>query len=90
MRGKKAAKQEEIPGTESPARDNELHALGLEIYDCQEERKRLTKKEEELRISAGQRLDALGITIYHVDGIEIWKEPSDPKLKVHLDKDSKE
>lgn len=84
----KKPKQEELPGTESPGRDDELHALALEIYEVQEERKQLTEKEAELRLKAGQRLDALGCDYYHEDGVEVWNEPKEAKLKVKLDRES--
>jgi hypothetical protein len=83
------AKQEEIPGTEGPARDDELHAIGLSIKDCENVRKALTAKEGELREQAAQRLDALGVNYYHVDGVEVSREKKS-KIKVHLDKDDKE
>jgi hypothetical protein len=46
MAKKSGAVQEELPGTESPNRDPELHTLGLELYDLQSERMQLTKDEK--------------------------------------------
>ena len=66
--------QEEIPGTESPDRIPELHALGLELLDL-EERAREAKKAEKLkRAECGAELHRLGLEEYEVDGIELWIE----------------
>jgi hypothetical protein len=83
------AKQAEIEGTESPARNPELHALGLEIKDLEGQRKEITVKEKEKRLEATGILHSLGLDHYHVDGIELTLEGKE-KLKVHLDSDEKE
>jgi hypothetical protein len=79
------AKQAEIEGTESPQRNPELHALGLEIKTLEAERKEITKKEKTKRTEAAGALHALGIDRYHVDGVELWLEGGKEKVKVRLD-----
>lgn len=79
--------QEEIPGTESPDRDAELHALGLELYDLQNRRMELTKAEKEKRQQIAAALHERKIDEYHVDGIELWLEPGVEKVKVRRDSD---
>jgi hypothetical protein len=81
------AKQAEIEGTESPARNPELHALGLEIKAFENERKDITKKEKGKRQEAIGIMHSLNITSYHVDGVQHELEGKE-KLKVSLDSDS--
>lgn len=82
-------KQIELEGTESPERNPELHALGLEIKAFETERKEITKKEKEKRLEATGILHSLNLTRYHVDGVELELEGKE-KLKVHLDTDGGE
>jgi len=84
-RTRKSKAQAEIPGTEGRDRIPELDALGVEIYDLQEERRATTKKEKEKRQMAIAQLDAHKIDHYDVDGVHIWKESKGEKLKVKLD-----
>lgn len=81
------AAQIEIEGTESPNRNPELHALGLELYGLQQERMDLTKEEKAKRDEIAGALKALGIDHYHCDGIELWLEPGPSKIKVRKDSD---
>lgn len=83
------AKQAEIEGTESPERNPELHALGLEIKAFESERKEITKKEREKRQQATGILHSLNLTRYHVDGVELELEGKE-KLRVYLDSDGGE
>jgi len=76
------AAQSEIPGTESPDRDPELHALGLELYDLQRERMHLTKDEKEKRLEIAALMHKKQITEYSVDGVELWIEPGAEKVMV--------
>jgi hypothetical protein len=85
VRGKKSKAQMEVPGTASPNRIDDLHALGVEIYDLQEQRKKITKDERVLRIRAAEQLKAHHIDHYHVDGVEVWAEPGPEKVKVAMD-----
>lgn len=89
MARRPTAKQAEIEGTESPARNDELHALGLEIKAFENERKEITKKEKEKREQAKGILHSLSLTRYHVDGVELELEAKE-KLKVHLASDGGE
>lgn len=82
---RKTKAQLEVPGTESPDRIEELHALGLEIYDLQEKRKSITKEERQKRQVASATLKDHKIDHYHVDGVEVWAEPGGEKIKVKLD-----
>lgn len=77
--------QQEITGTESPNRDAELHALGVELYDLQSRRMDLTKAEKEKRVQIAAALHARKLAEYHVDGIELWLEPGVEKVKVRRD-----
>lgn len=79
--------QDEIPGTESPARDPELHALGMELYDLQTERMELTKREKAKREQIAAALHARKIDSYHVDGVELWLEAGVEKVKVRYGSD---
>lgn len=85
------AKEEqlEVPGTESPGRDPELHALGLEIIgleaDVKGARGRLKEKQEEAREALKER----GIDSYVCDGVELWAEPQTPKIKAKRPSDRK-
>ena len=84
-RGKAAApKQEEIPGTESPNRDEELHALATELYALQSERMDLTKQEKEKRGEIAAALQARGQKQYDCDGVHLWLEPGVEKVKVKM------
>lgn len=80
-RGKAA--QAEIPGTESPNRDHELHALGLELYDLQTERMRLTKDEKTKREEIAAALHSRKQVQYDCDGVHLWLEPTE-KVKVKM------
>jgi hypothetical protein len=77
------AVQEEIPGTESPNRDPELHALGLELYDLQTERMRLTKDEKTKREEIAAALHSRKQVQYDCDGVHLWLEPTE-KVKVKM------
>jgi hypothetical protein len=84
-RARKTKAQAEIPGTESPDRIEELHALGIEIKDLEQERMDITRREKEKRQMAVAQLDAHKITEYDCDGVHVWKESKGDKLKVKLD-----
>jgi hypothetical protein len=84
-RTRKSKAQAEIPGTESPDRIEEIHALGLEIKSLEQERMDLTKKEKEKRRQATAELHAHKLTEYDVDGVHVWIESKGEKLKVKLD-----
>lgn len=77
--------QADLPGVESPDRDDELHALGLELYSLQEERMALTKEEKEKREVIAAALRKREIDHYHCDGVELWIEPGPSKVKVRKD-----
>lgn len=81
--GRPSKDQREIEGTESPGRNPELHALGLELHDLQSRRMELTKAEKAKREEAGAKLHALGLTEYECDGVSLWLEESE-KVKVKL------
>lgn len=66
--------QLEVPGTESPDRIPELHALGLELLDAEEKLKAAKASEKTKRAECGAALHKHGITEYQVDGIELWIE----------------
>lgn len=86
VKGKKSTKaQLEVPGTQHPARIDELHALGIEIKDVEQERMELTKREKEKRQMAKALLIAHKLKEYDVDGVHVWLEPQDEKVKVKLD-----
>lgn len=76
------ARQEDLPGTEGPARIEELHALAVELYDLQNERMDLTKREKAKREEVRAALTARGLTEYAADGWELWVENGGPKVKV--------
>jgi hypothetical protein len=78
--------QYEIPGTESPDRDPELHALALELYDLQSQRMDLTKREKATREEAAALLHRKKLDSYHCDGVQLWLEPSE-KVKVRYGSD---
>lgn len=71
---RQSAKQAEIPGTESPDRIPELHALGLELLDLEEKRRTASAAEKKKRAECGAELHRLGLEEYEVDGIELWIE----------------
>lgn len=73
----RAPKQEEIPGTESPDRDPELHALWLEIVALEEDTRTARAAEKAKREAAGMALHKRGLTEYFVDGAELWIEPKE-------------
>lgn len=79
---RKAPVQEEIPGTASPNRDEELHALATELYALQSERMDLTKQEKEKRGEIAAALQARGQKQY--DGVHLWLEPGVEKVKVKM------
>jgi hypothetical protein len=81
---KRHIKQEEIPGTESPERNPELHALALEIYHHQTARMDHQKHEIAKRAEAGVLLDKLGISEYDVDGVHLWREQKVAKIKMKM------
>ena len=90
MAGKKTQKgQLEVPDTQSPGRIQELHVLGLELYDLQNRRMELTKQEKAKRGEAGAALHSRGLTEYAADGVELWLEGSE-KVKVRMDADDDE
>jgi hypothetical protein len=82
--------QAEIPGTESPNRDPELHALGIELYDLQSERMDLTKKEKAKRLEIAAALQARKQVQYDCDGVHLWIEPGVEKVKVKMGGDPDE
>lgn len=82
--------QDEIPGTESPARDPELHALGMELYDLQSRRMDLTKLEKAKREQIAAALHSRKIDSYSCDGIELWLEAGVEKVKVRYGSDGGE
>lgn len=77
--------QAEIDGTKSGERDEELHALGLELYDVRARRMELTKSEKQTAALIAARLHSMGIDEYKVDGIELWLEPGKESVKVRTD-----
>ena len=77
------AAQAELPGTESPNRDPELHALGLELYDLQTERMQLTKDEKAKREEIAAALHARKQVQYDCDGVHLWLEPTE-KVRVKM------
>lgn len=85
----RAAAQLEVPGTESPDRDPELHALGLELYALQSERMEATKLEKAKREEIAAALHARKQTQYDCDGVSLWLEPSE-KVKVKVGGGSKD
>lgn len=78
--------QQELPGTESPKRDAELHALGMELYDLQSRRMDLTKLEKAKREAIAAALHSRKIDSYHCDGVELWLETGE-KVKVRCGSD---
>lgn len=80
------AKQAEIPGTESPNRIPELHALGIELDEVRSERKKLKDREEEKLANVKHYLKEHGLTKlgYDCDGVHLWLEPQDEKVKVKV------
>lgn len=86
MARKRTAKgQTEIEEFKSPGRIDELHVLGIEIKDLEVERMELTKREKEKRQMAKALLIGHEIKEYDVDGVHVWLEPQDEKVKVKLD-----
>lgn len=86
MARKRVAKgQQEIEEFKSPDRIDELHVLGLEIKDLEQQRMEITRREKEKRQMAVAQLDAHKITEYDSDGVHVWKESKGDKLKVKLD-----
>lgn len=77
--------QTEIEGTPSSERDEELHALGLELYDVRARRMELTKLEKQKASLIAARLHSMGIEEYKVDGIELWLEAGKESVKVRTD-----
>lgn len=82
MAQKPKPEQTEIPGTESPDRIPELHALWLDICAAEEESREARGREKELRANAAQALKERGLKEYFVDGAELWIEPQE-KVKAH-------
>lgn len=78
---RKRIEQAEIPGTESPARIPELHALWLEIVALQEDvgaaREALKAKQDEARTALRKR----GLDHYKIDGADLWAEPQPDRIK---------
>lgn|GEM_PF-6131910 len=66
--------QLEVPGTESPDRIPELHALGLELLDLEEKARTAKAAEKKKRAECGAELHRQGLDEYEVDGIELWIE----------------
>ena len=86
-----SADQLEVPGTESPNRDAELHALGLELYDLQSQRMQLTKDEKEKRAEIAAALHARKQVQYDCDGVHLWLEETEKvKVKMGNGKDEEE
>ena len=81
---------EELPGMESPARIPELHALAIELYDLQNERMDLTKREKAKREEVRVELEKRSMTDYVADGWELYLEAGTPKVKVRRDADDEE
>jgi len=84
---RKSVAQLEVPGTESPDRDDELHALGLEILDCEARLKEAKAADAEKRAEAAKALEKRGLTEYDVDGISLWIEPGKEKVKAKREGD---
>lgn len=84
MAGKRAQKGQAELAT-SPGRVEELHVLGLEIKDLEQQRMALTRKEKEKRVQAAAELHARKLDTYDCDGVSIWLESGTEKLKVKLD-----
>ena len=82
--------QLEVPGTESPNRDPELHALGLELYDLQSQRMQLTKDEKAKREEIAAALHARKQVQYDCDGVHLWLEPGVEKVKVKMGEGAEE
>lgn len=80
----KKPKQEEIPGTESPNRDPELHALGIELAELQAERMDLTKREKDKRAQIAAALHERKQEQYDCDGVHLWLERGDEKVRVKV------
>lgn len=74
---RKSAVQEEIPGTESPDRDPELHALWQELVCLEEEAAEARGAVKAKREQAGAALHERGLSEYFVDGAELWIEPKE-------------
>lgn len=74
------AEQAEIPGTESPDRDPELHALWLELVALEEEAAEARGAVKGKQAEASAALKERGLTEYFVDGAELWIEPHE-KIK---------
>jgi hypothetical protein len=77
-------RQDDLPGTESPNRDPELHALGMELYDLQNERVDLTKREKEKRGEIAAALHERKQEEYDCDGVHLWIEKGDEKVRVKV------
>lgn len=77
MARKSRALQEEIPGTESPDRDPELHALWLEIVALEEEAADARGALKTKKDQAAAALHERGVSEYFVDGAELWIEPKE-------------
>lgn len=78
------ADQAEIPGTESPNRDPELHAIGLGLLDLEERRKSIQGAEKDKRAEAAAALHKRNLKEYKVDGIDLWLEGKE-SVKVKKD-----
>lgn len=74
------AEQAEIPGTESPDRDPELHALWLELVALEEEAATARGDVKNKQAEASAALKKRGLTEYFVDGAQLWIEPHE-KIK---------
>lgn len=82
----KKPRQEEIPGTAGPGRIDELHALGIELDEIKAERKKLKEKEDEKLANVKHYLREHGLakTGYDCDGVHLWLEPGEEKVKVKV------
>jgi len=79
-RGTGRVVQAEIPGTESPDRDPELHALWLELVALEEEAAAARGDVKNKQAEASAALKKRGLTEYFVDGAQLWIEPHE-KIK---------
>ena len=81
-RGGPSLEQDEIPGTESPGRIQELHVLGLQLKDIQDRSMDWRKKDSEKRSEIAATMERLNVTEYDMDGVSLWIEKGKTKVKV--------
>lgn len=83
---RKHARQVEIPGTESPGRIPELHALGIELDEIKTEKAALKERETEKLANVRHYLEENGLASsgYDCDGVHLWLEKGEAKVKVKV------